>query len=407
MRTPPAPDERRNARLFVTGAVVSSVGTTAMTLAAGIWVQELTGDASLAALVGACVWAPTLLGPVLGPLVDRRRRQPLLVQANLGAAAVVLALLLVPGVAGPWLVFVAMAAYGVGFVVLDAAEAALLPAAVGPDALARVNGQRAAGQESVKLVAPALGAGLFALAGAPAVVALDVATFLVAAGAIARLRAPEPPPSPTAGTRWRDEVVDGYRALRRMPGAWRLTLLGATALTLHALASGTTFALVSDVMGRSPATVGVLAAAQGAGSVAGGLGADRALSRWGTPAVVATGLAASAAGCALRATAAFPAVVAGAILVGAGVVLVLVTTVSVLQRGAPAPVAGRVMATAGTVLNVPVPVATAAGAGLVAVVDARVVLAGCALGAGAAALAVRRSLRRGPAGGCSSTGWRT
>src|SRR5918994_2435731 len=353
MRTSPPPDERRNARLFVTGAVVSSVGTTAMTLAAGIWVQELTGDASLAALVGACVWAPTLLGPGLGPLVDRRRRQPLLVQANLGAAAVVLALLLVPGVAGPWLVFVAMAAYGVGFVVLDAAEAALL------------------------------------------------------AGAVARLRAPEPPPSPTAGTRWRDEVVDGYRALRQMPGAWRLTLLGATALTLHALASGTTFALVSDVMGRSPATVGVLAAAQGAGSVAGGLGADRALSRWGTPAVVATGLAASAAGCALRATAEFPVVVAGAILVGAGVVLVLVTTVSVLQRGAPAPVAGRVMATAGTVLNVPVPVATAAGAGLVAVVDARVVLAGCALGAGAAALAVRRSLRRGLAGGCSSTGWRT
>src|SRR5918994_1731783 len=199
MRTSPAPDERRNARLFVTGAVVSSVGTTAMTLAAGIWVQELTGDASLAALVGACVWAPTLLGPGLGPLVDRRRRQPLLVQANLGAAAVVLALLLVPGVAGPWLVFVAMAAYGVGFVVLDAAEAALL------------------------------------------------------AGAVARLRAPEPPPSPTAGTRWRDEVVDGYRALRQMPGAWRLTLLGATALTLHALASGTTFALVSDVMGRSRA----------------------------------------------------------------------------------------------------------------------------------------------------------
>ncbi|MFD3534716.1 hypothetical protein [Streptomyces sp. NPDC058664] len=80
-------------RWYLTGVVVSGFGTTAMWLVAGIWVESLTGSDSLAALAAFALWAPVLLGPLLGTLADRVRRRPLLVVLN-AAMAVLLPLLL-------------------------------------------------------------------------------------------------------------------------------------------------------------------------------------------------------------------------------------------------------------------------------------------------------------------------
>ncbi|GAA3340385.1 hypothetical protein GCM10020358_27790 [Amorphoplanes nipponensis] len=54
---------RRNAVLFVAISVLSGFGSTAMSLVAGIWILDLTGSASRAALAGLCVYAPQLIGP--------------------------------------------------------------------------------------------------------------------------------------------------------------------------------------------------------------------------------------------------------------------------------------------------------------------------------------------------------
>jgi MFS family permease len=70
---------RRNATLFVLISLLSGFGSTAMTLSAGIWVLDLTGSVSLAALTGLCIYAPTLAAPWLGALVDRLPRRPLLI----------------------------------------------------------------------------------------------------------------------------------------------------------------------------------------------------------------------------------------------------------------------------------------------------------------------------------------
>lgn len=55
----------RNAALYLSGVIVSGFGNTAMMLAAGVWVKTLTGSNSLAALVGFCLWAPTIAEPAL------------------------------------------------------------------------------------------------------------------------------------------------------------------------------------------------------------------------------------------------------------------------------------------------------------------------------------------------------
>ena len=90
----------RNAGLYLTAVVVSGFGSSAMALVSGIWVKELTGSDGLAALCTLALWAPLLLGPLLGTLADRTRRRPLLVAVNVGLGVLLLPLLWVDRVGG-------------------------------------------------------------------------------------------------------------------------------------------------------------------------------------------------------------------------------------------------------------------------------------------------------------------
>src|SRR5690606_3707292 len=83
----------RNAGLCLAGVVVSGFGTSALWLASGVWVKDLTGSDGLAALCMLALWAPVLAGPLLGTLADRFRRKPLLIAASLLMAGLLLTLL--------------------------------------------------------------------------------------------------------------------------------------------------------------------------------------------------------------------------------------------------------------------------------------------------------------------------
>ena len=61
----------RTAGRCLTAVVVSGFGTSALWLASGVWVKDLTGSDGLAALCMLAMWLPTLAGPVLGTLADR------------------------------------------------------------------------------------------------------------------------------------------------------------------------------------------------------------------------------------------------------------------------------------------------------------------------------------------------
>lgn len=117
----------RNAGPYLGGVLVSAFGTSAMALAAGIWAKSLTGSSSLAALTTFCVWAPTVAGPVIGLLADRVRRRPLLIWVNVGMAGLLPVLVVVRSASAVWILFAVLVAYGISIVVVDAAEAALVP----------------------------------------------------------------------------------------------------------------------------------------------------------------------------------------------------------------------------------------------------------------------------------------
>ncbi|MEU9562725.1 MFS transporter [Streptomyces sp. NPDC048161] len=363
----------RTAGLFLVVVVVSGFGTSAMWLAAGVWVKSLTGSDSLAALAVFAMWLPVLLGPALGAIADRIPAKPLLLGSNLVMAGLLATLPLADSAGRIWILFVVLVLYGVSFVLMGAAESALIAGAVDARLLGDFNGLRMMASEGMKLLAPLAGAGLYARFGGGAVALLDAASFVLAAGVCALLPAREPAEAaPTTG--WRGELTAGIRQVWGSPVLRPLVLAGAAAMLCAGLNGAAVYAVIDGVLGHSPAYAGVLYAVQGAGSVAVGLLAGPLLRRLPERVFTAAGIALFAVAVGARALPYDAVALVASVAVGAGLPCVLIAAMTAVQRESPEAVLGRTSATANTLMMVPNAVALALGAGLVALVDVRVLL---------------------------------
>ncbi|MEU6557204.1 MFS transporter [Streptomyces sp. NPDC046915] len=383
----------RNAALCLTGVVVSGFGSSALWLVSGVWVKDLTGSNGLAALCTAALWAPTLLGPALGTLADRVRRKPLLICVNLGLAGLLLPLWTVDSPASVPLLLAVLVCYGAAGVVEDAANSALVAAAVDPALLGDFNGLRMTAREGMKLVAPLTGAALYTAYGGPSVAMLDAGTFVLAAGLCALLRVREEHSAP-AGDGWWRQTAEGARRLGAHTTLRPLVLAGGTTMCLTSLGSSLNYAVV-DALGRSPAYTGVMYAVQGVGSVAVGLVSGPALRRLGERRFAAYGIALAAVAVAARAVPYDAVVLACSAAGGLGLPCVLIAAYTAVQREIPADALGRATATAGTLMFTPNVIGLTVGAALVELVDHRLllVLLGGALLATAGSLAQRSASR--------------
>ncbi|WP_439673760.1 MFS transporter [Embleya sp. MST-111070] len=368
----------RNAGLYLSGVVISGFGSSAMTLVAGVWAKTLTGSDSIAALMALGVFAPSLIGPVLGAFADRWPAKRLLVVVNTMLAVLLTATLAVRSEAQVWILFAVMLGYGFGFVLIDAGESTALSAAVAPGILGDLNGLRLSASEGMKLIAPLAGAGLFAWSGGHTVALLDAGTFVLAAGVFMLMRF-EQPARERPATGWVAETSEGVRHLWAHRPLRRLVVAGGLAMVVSGISGGAVYAVVDEGLGRSPEFAGVLYMAQGAGSVAAGLAAGALIRRLGAKGFAVLGLVLFAIAVGLRALPWLPAVAAGSVLNGFGLPAVHVAAMTVLQRETPTHLVGRVAATAGTIMFAPTAFAVLGVAGLLVVVDYRLILLGAAV----------------------------
>ncbi|CAM5571419.1 MFS transporter [Streptomyces tanashiensis] len=362
-------------RWYLTGVVVSGFGTTAMWLVSGIWVKSLTGSDSLAALAAFALWAPVLLGPLLGTLADRVRRRPLLVVLNLAMAGLLPVLLWVESADRVWLLYAVLVLYGAQGAVHEAAEQALVATVVDEGRRGTFNGLRMTANESMKLIAPLVAAGLFAAYGGGPVALLDAATFAVAAVLFALMPVREARPARPESRNWWRETAEGVRLLRASRVLRPLVATGAFTLLLAGVNGAAIYAVVDRGLGHSPAYAGVLYAVQGIGSVLAGLLTGPLLRRIPERTLAAAGLALFAVAVGVRGALPYEATaLAASAVIGLGLPWVLVAVMTAVQREAPAEAVGRVAATANTLVMAPNALALALGAGLVAVTDTRVLL---------------------------------
>ena len=355
---------RRNATLFVLISLLSGFGGTAMALAAGIWILDLTGSAGLAGLASLGTYAPSLAAPWLGALVDRFPRRPLLITVNVAAGLALLALLTVRTAGQIALIYLVVSLRGIGYVLLDAGESALLPAALPPRLLGDVNGWRSSAQEGMKLLAPLAGAALYAWGGARPVVLMCATLPLVSAGlyALLRVRPTDSPAEHRSALGWRG-VRAGFTTLWREPLRTPV-LIAAAAIAASGLTTAALLARLVEL--ELPTTrLGPLGSAQGAGAIVGGIAVGRLLTRLPAARVAGGGAVLFAAGCVLWSLPWWPSLIAGSVLAGLGLPATLIAGVTAVQIGTPEHLLGRVSATADMLMFGPTALAIPVGAALV------------------------------------------
>ena len=385
----------RDARISIAGQAVSTFGDTVLWLALGIWIKMLTGSTSAAGLSFFAFTLGLVCSPVGAVVVDRVRRRPLLIGLNLAAALLVLPLLLVHDRQQVWLIYLVMLGYGLITGVIGGGQTALTQTIVPAELLGEANGLLQTLTQGMRLVTPLIGASALTAFGAAPLVIGDAVTFVITAALLGALRVREDRPAPS-GERLPRQMVAGLRHIGATPVLRQFTVATVLAIIAFGLSESVLFAVVADGLHRPPAFLGVLSSAQGTGALLAGAAAAPLMRRTGEGVLTALGLAAAGAGFLLLATSDLAAAFAGCAVIGAGLPWIIVGLMTAFQRRTPPELMGRTDSALGVLISAPQTVAIAVGAGLVAVVDFRLLLAAMAVLviAAAAYLCTRPEQRR-------------
>ena len=368
----------RDARLLLVGQGLSLFGDRAMYLVLGIWVKTLTGSNTQAGLVFFVLAIPGLIAPVFGLLVDRVRKRPLMITVDLVVALVLGALVFVHDQSDVWIIYAVTFVYGASGYLFTSAQSALLTQMLPEDRLADANAVLQTASEGSRLIAPLIGAGLFAAVGGPAVAALDAATFLGSAVCLGALGLRESRPV-APEHHILTQLVAGIAHIAHRPGLRRIVLTVAAALLVVGFAETAIFAVLQQGIHKPPAFLGVLSAGQGVGAIAGAVAASAVIRRIGDARTVALGILLFGAGDAFFLIPAVGPVLVGIGIAGAGLSFAVVGFGTAVQLRTPSELQGRVYSAADTLIGTPQTASIAVGAAILTVVDFRVSIAAMAV----------------------------
>ena len=316
------------------------------------------GPLEISALRSAELIAGLVVGLFAGAWVDRLRRRPILIWADIGRAVLLasIPIAFVLGVLGlPQLLFVAFAA-AVLTTFFDIADNAYLPTVVSREKLVKANSALTATGSVAEFSAFGIGGFLIEVFKAPIAIAIDAVTFVVSALLLATIRKKEPPPAPIADREpVLREIGDGMRIVFRSPVLRALALSNGGAHILWGI-FGTSYLLFAlEDLQLGPAAIGVIAAVGGIGSLAGAALAPRMVRRFGIGPTILLGMVGFLIGNTL-----IPLAPSGAVVLGAAFLITQqlfgdafatvyeITQVSLTQASVGDRILGRVNATMGT-----------------------------------------------------------
>jgi predicted MFS family arabinose efflux permease len=334
-----------------------------------------SGAVEVAVLRGLELGAMLLVGLVAGAWVDRLRRRPVLIWADLGRAALLVSIPVayVLGALTFWHLLLVSGLAAVLTSFFDAADTAYLPTIVERERLLEANSTLAASMSAAEFVGFGLSGFLVQVLSAPIAILIDAVTYVASALLLATIRVPEAAPPPVED---RESVLSeirvGLRIVRHDP---ILRAFVGAEMALAALwgvfgAIWLLFAL--EELGLGPAVVGIVAGIGGFSSFIGAVVAGRAARRFGIGPVAVGAMLLAAVGNAFipLAPAGLPLVAIACLvmqqLVGDSAVTVYdITEVSVRQTLVRDRALGRVAATFRVAAMVAQLIATL-GAGLLA-----------------------------------------
>jgi MFS family permease len=261
-----------------------------------------------------------LLGLFAGAWVDRLRRRPIMIVADVGRAALLgsIPVAAVAGVLGlEQLYLVSFLAAGLT-TFFDVADRAYLPTVVEQDQLLPANSALTASASVAEFSAFGVSGFLIQLFSAPLAIAVDAVSFLVSALCLGSIRRPEPPRPPVEGREpVLHEIREGLRLVGGSPILRALAGAGAASHVMWGIFGASYLLFASHDLGLGPAAIGVIAGLGGAGSFVGAVLAGRSGRRLGVGRTILLGMIGFTIGSAF-----IPLAPAGALVLGAACLIV-------------------------------------------------------------------------------------
>jgi MFS family permease len=225
-----------------------------------------------------------LVGLPAGAWVDRLRRRPVLIVADLGRAA---ALATVPlawwagGLSMPQLDAVALTV-GVLTVFFEVAYQSYLPHLVGRERLVAGNANLEAVRNVNLIGGPAAGGVLVRVLGAPAAVLIDAVSFAWSALLLGRIRRGEERPARSPQAHLVREIAEGLRFVLGHRELRAIALTTGSSNLFGGIVMALAVLMLARTVGLSPALIGLVYAVAAVGAFAGALAAGPVTTRLGT-----------------------------------------------------------------------------------------------------------------------------
>lgn len=218
-----------------------------------------------------------------GVLVDRVRRRPLLIGADIFRA---LLLGLIPvaallGVLRLELVYLVAFLTGVGNVIFDVAHYAYIPALVPRQDLVSANGKIQVSYTAAESAGPGIAGALIQLVTAPLAMLATAGTFLLSALLLNSTHVTEPVPQQSAQN-MRQAIRDGLRVVLGHPLLRPIVLTSAAIGIFQYAVRGVYIVFATRNLGLDALQIGLVLAVGGLAAAPGGLLADRVAVRLGT-----------------------------------------------------------------------------------------------------------------------------
>lgn len=264
---------KKNFYLFLGGQFLSGITSMVVQYSIIWYLTKETGSATILSFATLLGMIPmVVLSPFVGPLIDRWNKKKLLIITDV-IVAVFAIVLSIAGTVSPsfplWLVFISLFVRSVAQTFQMPTIQSIIPTMVPDSELTKVNGQLGMVQSANFIIAPALGAFLFAVIPMNVLILLDVFGAILGIGMLLMVTIPRLV-SEGESVHLLTDTRFGLKKLTENKGLWYITIIGA-AFTLIFMPAASLYPLMTmDYFNGSVSQAGLIEVVYSVGMLAGG-----------------------------------------------------------------------------------------------------------------------------------------